>query len=286
MKKIKVGYLYDFKEGQDYMNDAVYHGLVDSGMFDVYEYGNPYYMLKSFSMESIYGRGFTMFGKLDHTPNVEDHETMKEKIRKKFYDIIIYGCAYKGDHPFKELVASTYSKKEVHVIDGCDWTENFAISKGFDSFATVWKTSLTSFAYGNPIQFAIPESQLIDHIPNKEKLFSLYDPRSSGSYIYKNEKDYYNDYATSYYGVVIQRSQWNTMRVLEVLANRCIPYFIGIENLPATMMVKFPRELLSEVNKYASKNEVHPAYNEIAEELFHFTKSNLTTKELIKIFLI
>lgn len=286
MKKIKVCYLYDFKDGQDYMNDAVYHGLIDSGMFDVYEYGYPYYMLKSCpNIDSLYGRGFTMFGKLNHTPNVEDPNVMSERIRSKFYDIIIYGCAYKGEHPFKELVSLTYPKNKIHVIDGCDWTGNFAYNNGLE-FGTVWKTSLDSMNYGNPIQFAIPESQLIDHKPTKEKMFSLYDPRSAAHYMYENENDYYNDYATSYYGVVTPRAQWNTMRVLEILANRCVPYFIDIEKMPNTVMKKFPREIILETNKYAVNQEIHPRYDEISEELFQFTKNNLTTKELVKIFLI
>lgn len=286
MKKIKVGYLYDFGDGQDYMNDAVYHGMIDSGLFDVYEYGNPYYMLRSCSnINTIYGKGFTMFGKLHHTPNVEPHNVIEEKIKNKFYDIIVYGCAYKGIHPFKELVASNYSKNNVHVIDGCDLSDNFSIIHGFNEFATIWKTSLTSLDYGNPIQFAIPESQLIKYKPHKNKLFSLYDPRKVSTYLYNSEKDYYKNYATSYYGVVTKRAQWNTMRVLEILANKCVPYFIDLENLPDTMMVKFPKKLILETNKYSSNNEIHPNYDEICEELFEYTKNNLTTKELVKIFM-
>lgn len=286
MKKIKVAYLYDFINGQEYMNDGVYHGLIDSGLFDVYEYGYPHYMLSSHpSINTLYGRGFTMFGKLNHTPNVESHEEMRNKIQNKFYDIIIYGCAYKGVHPFKDIVFSNYSKDKVHVIDGDDGTRNFAIDYGFRNYSTIWKTSLTSLEYGNPIQFSIPESQLITCTPVKEKIFSYYDPRNAKTYSYDNEIDYYNDYATSYYGYVTKRSQWNTMRVLEIMANRCVPYFIDIEHLPSTMMVKFPRELIIETNKYASVGEVHPHYEEICDEIFNFTKNNLTTKELVKIFI-
>ena len=287
MAKLKVAYLYNFENGQDYMNDAVYHGLIDSGLFDVYEYGNPNYMLKSYpDISSLYGAGFTLFGKLDHNPQVESKEEMLRKIENKFYDIVIYGCIYKGGEPFKNQVLSNYSKEDIHVIDGNDGTQNFAGQRGFNmNNSTVWKTSLTSLAIGNPIQFAIPESQLITYKPIKEKLFSDYDPRKVRVYPYTNEADYYNDYATSYYGYVTKRSQWNTMRILEIMANRCVPYFIEIESLPETMMVKFPKELIIKTNKYAEQSEIHPNYDEICEEIFQFTKNNLTTKELVKIFL-
>lgn len=287
MEKIKVAYLYDFAIGQDYMNDAVYHGLIDSGLFDVYEYRNPSYMLKSYpDISKLYGAGFTMFGKLDHIPQVEPEAEMCKKIENKFYDIVIYGCIYKGANPFKKQVLSVYSKDEIHVIDGNDGTQNYANSHGFNmNNSTIWKTSLTSLSVGNPIQFAIPESQLITYKPVKEKLFSDYDPRKVRTYLYTNEADYYNDYATSYYGYVTKRSAWNTMRILEIMANRCVPYFIGSESLPQTMMLKTPKELIMETNKYAEQNEIHPNYDEICEEIFQFTKNNLTTKELIKIFL-
>ena len=75
---MKVLYVYNF-EYPDYQSDTIYHGLIDSGV-DVYETHYPSYMLKSFNgLSKIYGKGFSIFGKLNHIPKVESNEIIIEK---------------------------------------------------------------------------------------------------------------------------------------------------------------------------------------------------------------
>ena len=135
---------------------------------------------------------------------------------------------------------------------------------------------------GNPISFGIPESQLIKEPPNKQKIFADIIPGRTETYMYDNEKDYYNDYAISYYGMTWKKAQWNCMRHYEILANKCIPYFPDINDCPPLTMVNFPKEVIKETNKYARRHEIHPFYNEINEYLFDYTKNNLTTKMIVK----
>lgn len=287
---MKVLYVYNF-EYPDYQSDTVYHGLIDSG-FEVYETHHLSYMLKSFdNLKGIYGRGFSIFGKLDHTPKIDSEEVIIEKIKSKFYDFIIYGCVYTHEGfpkrqclDYLDEVKQYYSKDKVHFIDGSDYSWNFAHSSGIASYGTVWKSHLVDPGAANPISFGIPESQLIKENPKKEKIFADIIPGRIETYKYDNEQDYYYDYAISYYGMTWKKSQWNCMRHLEILANKCIPYFPDIEDCPPLTMINFPKEVFKETNKYARRYEIHPFYNELNEYLFDYTKNNLTTKKIVERF--
>jgi hypothetical protein len=288
---MKVLYVFNF-EYPDYQSDTIYHGLIENNI-EVYETHYPSYMLSSFdNLSGIYGKGFTMFGKLNYTPRVEPQNIILEKIKSRFYDIIIYGCVYTHDYfpkrqclDYIDEVKKYYPKEKVHFIDGSDDTWNYAHSNGLSSHGIIWKTHLIDYGAGNPISFGIPETQLIKNNPNKEKLFATIIPGNLDTYVFNNEVDYYKDYAKSYYGITWKKAQWETMRHYEILANKCIPYFSDIEDCPPLCMINFPKELIKETNKYARRNEIHPNYNEINDYLFNYTKNNLTTKKVVKEFL-
>jgi hypothetical protein len=288
---MKVLYVYNF-EYPDYQSDTVYHGLIDSG-FEVYETHHPSYMLKSFNnLSGIYGKGFSIFGKLDYIPKVENKETIIDKIKSGFYDFVIYGCVYTHEGMPKRQcldylaeVKQYYSKDKVHFIDGSDYSWNFAHSEGIAPYGTIWKSQLESIGAANPICFGIPESQLIQENPIKEKIFADIIPGNRKTYVYSDEESYYNDYARSYYGMTWKKGQWNCMRHLEILANKCIPYFPDIEDCPPFVMMDFPKEVFRETNKYARRYEVHPNYEWINNYIFEHTKNNLTTKKIVQRFL-
>ena len=71
------------------------------------------------------------------------------------------------------------------------------------------------------------------------------------------------------------------MRHYEILANNCIPYFIDLENCPKYTLTNLPKELLLEAKELANNFE-EQKYNIILNELFKYTKDNLTTKALAK----
>ena len=77
------------------------------------------------------------------------------------------------------------------------------------------------------------------------------------------------------------------MRHYEILGNKCIPFFTDLKQCPDTIMTSFPKKLILETNKFAEKNQIHPSYDEINNELFDYTINNLTTKKLVeKMFII
>jgi hypothetical protein len=298
---MKILYVYNFAY-PEYQADTVYHGLIDSG-FEVYETHYPSYMISGydFKKENVYkdvsrsiycgmpGTAFTLYGKLNYTPRVQSDSVINDQIRSKFYDYIIYGCVYTHNGiprrqclDYFDEVIKYYPKDKVHFIDGSDNSWNYAHASGIFSYGTIWKSELKNIGAGNPISFGIPESQLIRENPVKEKVFADIIPGRKETYVYSNEESYYKDYAISYYGITWKKGQWNCMRHLEILSNRCIPYFPDIEDCPPFVMVDYPKEIFRETNKYARKGEIHPEYNSINEYLFTYVKNNLTTKQIVK----
>jgi hypothetical protein len=277
---MKVLFVNNFN-GPDYLNDMVYHGLIDC-KYDVYETAYPSYMLKNYvNINSLYGKGFSIFGKLEHQPNVETELEIRDKIVSKFYDVIIYGSIHR-DQSYLDLVISKYSKNEIHIIDGEDHNSIHDVIQ----YSTYWKRELVdNKSNANPISFCIPESQLTNDNISKEKIFGHIIPGNSSTYIFDNEQLYYHDYKISYYGITCKKAGWDCMRHYEILANKCIPYFTDIDYCPDRTMINFPKNIIKETNQYASKNLVHPNYDEINELLFDYTKNNLTTKQIVKTIL-
>ncbi|NBP55689.1 hypothetical protein EBU71_03970 [bacterium] len=263
----------------DYQSDMIYHGLIDSGI-EVYETSFPSYMLNTYKeVDSLYGRGFSIFAKLKHTSKVDTQEEIKYKISNKFYDIIIFGSVQR-DLSYLEYVKSVYSKEQIHLVDGEDSTTclNELIQIG-----TYWKRECI-YDELNPINFAIPESQFVSNTQPKTDLFAPIIPGDPSTYIYTTEREYYSDYQRSYYGKTWKKGGWDCMRHYEILANKCVPYFPGLEDCPKQTLVNFPKKLILESNLSANKGEVIPSYEDFVEELFEYTKQNLTTKKLVEIF--
>lgn len=292
---MKILFVYNFAH-QDYLADCIYHGLIDNGM-EVYETAYPDYMLSSYPNPStLYGRGFTIFAKLNHQPNFEDCKIIIEKIKSKFYDLIIYGCVYTHEWvpkrqclDYLDLVKQYYPRNKVHFLDGSDQTKNFSYEYGLNEYGIVWKRELTDLSFGNPISFAIPEKQLINFDPVKKYMFSsklnkpvFGESSNPTSYTFSDEKLYYEEYASSYYGYTCKKAGWDCMRHYEILANKCIPYFSELGNCPPYIMNNFPKYIIMECNNYSSKNEIHPNYDDVKEYLFEYTKKNLTTKKLVQ----
>jgi hypothetical protein len=296
---MKILFVYNFSN-PEYLADCVYHGLIDSGL-EVYETSHPNYMMKSYvNPQELYGNGFTIFARLTHQPRVENSEIIIDKIKSKFYDLIIYGCVYTHEWfydrqclDYLEYVKEHYPKNKVHFLDGSDETKNFGYDYNLNEYGILWKRELTDLFFGNPISFAIPESQIDMHGKTlKEYIFSpnINRPVIGGgtnpkSYTFSDEKLYYMEYAKSYYGHTCKKMGWDCMRHYEILANRCIPSFPDLEKCPSTIMTNFPKNIILEINKYSLQEKIHLYYDQFSEYLLNYTKENLTTKKLVEIML-
>jgi hypothetical protein len=119
---------------------------------------------------------------------------------------------------------------------------------------------------------------------NKTQEFATCIPGQPETYIFKDEKPYYEDYQKSYYGVTMKKAGWDCMRHYEILGNYCMPYFIGLEDCPKDTLTNFPKELLLE-GRELTNNFDESKYFRILDEIFEYTKTNLTTKSLAKYIL-
>jgi hypothetical protein len=261
----------------DYQSDMVYHGLIDSG-YDVYETANPSYMLASYPTPlSLYGRGFSIFAKLHHTPNLDSPSIIVQKIECKYYDLVVFGSVHR-DLSYLEEVKQVYPKDQIYFIDGED--SDHCLDQLYE-YGMYYKRECTN-SKTKPITFAIPESQLISKCVDKTKLFGTVIPNDTSTYVFNSESEYYYDYATSYYGVSHKKAGWDCMRHYEILANKCIPFFADLEHCPKNTLSTFPKEIILETNQYAKENKIHPDYEKINNTLFEYTRNHLTTKSLIK----
>lgn len=259
----------------DYQCDMVYHGLIELG-YEVYETSYPDYMLKSGSNNLVL-RKFSLYNKLDHKPLVENEELIKEKIKTKFYDLVIFGSVQR-DLTYFDFVKDHYTRDEIYLIDGEDEPE---ILEELLPYGVYYKRECID-SKTKPISFAIPESQLALEKTKKTKLFGSIIPGRLNTYTFNNEKEYYDDYSKSYYGFTYKKGGWDCLRHYEILANRCIPFFVGLENCPKRTLHVFPKDIILETNKYSKDGVIHPNYEILNDELFEYVKGNLTTKSLIK----
>ena len=128
-----------------------------------------------------------------------------------------------------------------------------------------------------PISFSIPTTK-INFNTQKIKDFSFITPLDRKTYIYNNERDYYNDYNEARFGVTLKKAGWDCMRHYEILANGCLPYFVNISACPQNTMTSFPKQLCSDLKKEIDE-KINP---EVIYERYvnkfkeHFFENNTT----------
>lgn len=194
---------------------------------------------------------FTLGGLLQED-NV-DRSDILNKIKTRYFDYIFYGSIHR-DKTFMAEVFDVYLPSRRIFIDGEDETSfSSEIGRGF-----YFKRELMSFvSYVEPIQFAIPKQKIINSVPQKVRLMAPAPPHAMATdslpghdkRIYDKESDYYQQYSESYFGLTKKKGGWNTLRHLEIMAAGCMPYFEGLENCPASMMVNLPKSELLEAKK-------------------------------------
>jgi hypothetical protein len=176
------------------------------------------------------------------------------------------------------LVLENYPKNKIAIVDGEDdimLVDNINIP--------YFKRELVYNNLPNvyPISFSIPEEKIIKDTSNikKTKMLADYIPNScSGSgYIYNTEEDYYNNYREAFFGFTCKKGGWDCMRHYEILANYCLPRFIHLEHCPTKTMKNFPKTLVREGTSIYDKNQITDRYYEILNQVFDYTKKELTT---------
>jgi hypothetical protein len=230
-----------------------------------------------------HGSGFTLHGKLEETP--VDRGDVESKIKSKFFDYVFYGninrCA---DHI--NLVKEHYPRNKVILIDGEDDTY---IRSGLEKVGLYFKRELTE-SNGErtgvfPINFCLPKNYYLEKVPAKTKMFAHIIPGQLDTYIYgmDDEDKYHKDYQDSCFGVTTKKAGWDCNRHYEILINGCVPYFIGLENCPRTIMVPFPKQKLINIRQSLDKEEyTENQYTEDAAWILDYSKKYLTSEATVE----
>ena len=260
----------------DYQNDCLLIGLKELYGADVIDYNKQLHNYDSYNEEEakkLYGMGMSVTRIL---PDLEiDRTEITSKIKNKYFDYIVYGSIWRCNDHITEIL-KYYSPDKIIAIDGEDETH---IHKSFGLGIQYFKRELV---YKNerlhPISFSIPTSK-VNFNMKKTKDYSYITPLDRSTYIYKNEKDYYNDYNESRFGVTVKKAGWDCMRHYEIMANGCIPHFLDIDNCPEFTMDDFPKSLCKEVNSLLKTEKPEKVYEKMIDQFKdHFSNNNTTLK--------
>ena len=285
---LKVLFINNFSQ-PDYLSNMLYMGLADNKDVELYTYAAPFHLIKHVGWDDkfiinskwegvVKVPGFTVCGKVNKGPIIDFAECVKQKILNHFYDKIIYSSIWR-DQMYLQEVEKAYNKKDIIMIDGDD---HELILESVAKKGTYFKRELYfERSDVKPISMAVPDSILqSDSNTVKTKLFATVYPGKPETYIFKTEQDYYEDYQKSFFGVTFKKGGWDCMRHYEIIGNRCIPHFIGLEDCPKNILSNWPKELILKTNRYA-KNCIAPLeYSEFLVELYSYAKQNMTTSAL------
>jgi hypothetical protein len=271
----------------DYLCDCLFHGLRTLFGNTVVDINKIQYMYTTFpevEKSQLYGKGFSLYCLLDDI-NI-DRTEIERKIINQYFDLIIYGSIYRCQN-YLEIVLNNYSQNQIIFIDGEDHcnTLKFLLNRGF-----YFKRELyVENRYLLPIHFAIPKEKFVSNIQELEKdnFFAPCNPTDKTSYIYHAEKDYYQQYQESFYGITMKKAGWDCLRHYEIIAQGCAPYFYEIEECPYLTMHKFPRleviKLMQIADDYLQNQALDlESYLANLESLFGHAKKHLTTESLAK----
>jgi len=260
----------------DYQNDLVFHGLRELFGDDVVDSTQIISLYKEYEgkipSQHLWG-GMTTFWLIGD--NNIDRTNIEEKIKDRYYDLIIYG-SIKRCKNYYDLVSKYYPPNKVILIDGNDESD---LDPLYEKHLYFKRELIINHPNLLPITFGIPTCKLTTPNKNKIQEYATCIPGQPETYVFKSEQLYYEDYQKSYYGVTMKKAGWDCMRHYEILSNYCMPYFIGLEDCPKNTLINFPKELLLEGRELAN-NFDEQKYFIILDKLFDYTKNNLTTKSL------
>jgi hypothetical protein len=259
----------------NYLNDLLYYGFTELETVNIIETIPIICLYKEYQNiiepYHLWGKGFTSCFLLEH--DNKERNSIKNKIQEKYYDLIIYGSCDRCLDGY-ETISQIYDKSKIVLIDGSDHTD---IPPLCDKHILFKRELINQTKQILPIHFAIPDCKITKNPIDKNKMLSNIIP--GAKYSYDIENDYYKEYQSSNFAITTKKAGWDCMRHYEILANKCVPIFKDLKNCPKNTLTNLPKQLLIEY-EHLIDNFDQNVYNSINDELFEFTKTQLTTKKL------
>jgi hypothetical protein len=256
----------------------VFHGGKSIHGENFYESNKMWYMYDNLpNKENLYGKGFTMYGKIKNSLYKELPENIPTLIENKFFDKIIYGSIWRCQD-YLNLVIKKYNKEDIIFIDGED--EQDRINFNLIGLGKYFKREYNNKINGvYPVSFAIPEELVLNDLTTKTKDISDIIPNFNKNYTFNNESDYYKEYGNSFYAHTSKKGGWDCLRHYEIMMNGCVPIFEDLENCPINTLTTLPKK---ELIKFKEEKIYSLDLNSF---ILNYTKENLTTKKLINYLL-
>jgi hypothetical protein len=282
--RVKILFISQGGNTQDYLCDVVFHGLRSLLGEDVVDSGKLLSMYQGADRSQMYGKGMTLYALLPDIP--VDREDIPRKIVTRYFDLVIYGSVHRC-HDWLHEVSSMYPPDKIAFLDGEDHP---GYLKGLPGAYFKRELHAPQGPGVYPIQFGIPKEKILLSLPAKTRLMAPMDPLDKSTYIYQTEEAYYAQYAESYYAATMRKAGFDCLRHYEIMANWCIPYFRCLENVPAMIMTKLPRRELRLVQEFWDYNthvghESHllrSLYEYLIESVVEIVRRDLTTESIAK----
>ena len=276
------------KPGDDYMYDMLLHGLRNTPGVEVVDvpyieqmYASTFGPGKK-DIKTISAKGFTVYGLL---PDIEvDRDDLERKIETGYFDLIICDIFF---GPLSEKIVQFSNKNRVVFIDGNDdFYVRGQLAEKFLYFKRELRADLPNVI---PISFAVPKEKIREPIVKTRAIAHIV-PGDMSTYIYDEEDDYYNGYNESLFGITRCKSGWDCLRHYEILASRCVPYFVDIDHLPELTCTTLPKKELKKVNaliaSHGAENmlegPMRHQYEDIRGIVHQNTLDNCTTEAMAK----
>ena len=304
----------------DYLSDLLLHGLRKNYGDDVIDYPGSWYLYKDeinkkdYDKSKLWGKGFTICNTLNNFRSF-DRTDIEKKIKNKYFELVIFG-SIRRSQKFLDIVKKNNIK--YILIDGEDDTFFY---KHFLNDSLYFKRELKDSTKNIlPISFAVPNEKIVSEInPSPKNLLAPLIPGRLDTYVYDNEKNYYDMYFNSMFALTYKKGGWDCLRHYEILANGCIPLFLDLKKCPDNTLKTIPKEkLLSILDNYKfilnaynpfktfkkkfltfsrilncfkfflKNNDIsiflqnNNEINQLREQLLEYTKSELTTSKLAK----
>jgi len=254
---------------EDYLSDSLLHGFRNFLGDNAIDFPKKESMYVGYpSLESLYGRGFTLYGTLSKFPI--DRMEITNKLAKGYFDLVIFSCIHSQFGYYMQFLDFLDPKRTV-IIDGADSQNVFLYSGAYLRKPYFWffprlhrkylyfKRELTPLSIRScsynllpsplkrpilyPISFSFPEEKIFREVPPKTKMLSshIVDPEiseripgSSSKHLFSSEMDYYRDLQTSRFGITTKRAGWDCMRHYEIAANGAVLCFRNLLDKPTT----------------------------------------------------
>lgn len=296
--QVPAGYPGGIAGGACYLTDMLFHGLKNKFGDEVVDYERSWWMYSGdfgpgkFDPEIYCPRGFTIYRTLGDDSEV-DRSDIESKIKNRYYDLIIFGYTQYGLRPKSwELVTEYYPKNKIAWIDGGDLWGDIHLDK--INKCVYFKREIHKMLPGlHPISFAIPQEKIGTIYREKINALAPMNPHDRSTYIYNDERSYYEQYAESLFGVTTKKNGWDCVRHYEIMANNCIPLFLDIEECPEHIMTTLPKEPIKEALKlvqekgwdYFATDEGEQAWLDLNDRLQTHFRKHCTTQALADYFL-